>query len=376
MDVSLVDSYSQFLGLKAEWNDLVQRSSFPHPQLTWEWFDIGWRHLKSDRRLAIFRIKDRGRLVGLAPLMVVKEPIAVKGMLKVRRLVWIAYDPPNVDTVDFIVEKDLAARTIESLWKAVREYSAWDSLRLELFSSLSPNFRIHHQVCRRVFGTPTWVLRTPIYVVPIKGSFEAYWETVSKTRAISDIDKRLRRLQESGGRPRLEVTANWDDELHENLLRLSAKRIEATGHPAFLLLPQVASWLSEVRQTYNKLGYWLIFLAHDDAKDQQGPIAYRICFNFQGAIYDFTSFYDREYAEYAVGKLLLKFVLEETWRRGARMYDFMSGAQEYKLQWEPEQAFKFNLIWHRNPIRAEAERGWHEMRRLARWGVRRLSARR
>ncbi len=371
MEVSVIDTYSEFRHLRQDWNDLLKRSCFPHPQLTWEWCDIAWRHQKMPCHLAVLCVADDGRLVGIAPLMVVSEPIFLKGLARIRRLTLIPYGTSYADTADLIVDKKNATKTVESIWEAVYCYPVWDSLRFERLTSMSPNFNIHHQVCRGLFPGASWTVRSGHAVIPVRGSFEEYWRTLRRSKAIRDVERRLRRLEERGGRLRVQVTTVWDEEVTQRLLRLDHKHMEATGRRSFLLRSD-ADWLAELRETYTKLGYWLVFLAFDEGNDESSPIAYCVCLGYEGGVYVLETAYDPEYARYSIMKLLFRHMLAESWKRNARLFDFMSGAEEYKLQWRPEVALTFDLAFHRNRVKEEIELLWLQMMRTSRGTVSRI----
>lgn len=347
MDISIVETYEGFSSLKEEWNHLLKRSSFPHPQLTWEWFDIAWRHLKPRGHLAVFCALEGERAIGFAPMMVLQESAFLRSIIKIRLLTWVLY---NADVADFIVEERRANEAIEEIWKAVHDYKGWDLIRLDNLTSMSPHFMVHHRVCARLFRRARWTLKEGHPFVRVSGSFGEYYQSLRKSKAISDIGRRFQRLQEKGSRVHFEFKTSWDDEVHKQLLELAVGRVEATGHQSFLVDFHYANWLSEIRRTYNNLGYWLVFLLYDDSRDNL-PIAYAICFSYADVICYWTVSYNPQYAQYSVGKLLLKYTLEKAWERGARIFDFMAGAEEYKLQWKPEVAFLFGLSFSRSRIK-------------------------
>ncbi len=68
-EVSEIRRFEEFLGLEAEWNQLLARSSFDAPFLRHEWLTTWWRHFSPDGRLAILLAREGGRLVLALPLM-------------------------------------------------------------------------------------------------------------------------------------------------------------------------------------------------------------------------------------------------------------------------------------------------------------------
>ena len=360
VDVSLITTYDGFLALQHDWNSLLQRSTFSHPQLTWEWFDAAWRRISFPAQLAVVSVRYRGHLVGLAPLMLVEEPIAARGAVTAQRLVWIAYAYPDV--VDFIVATRRTEQIIESMWQTISEWQAWDSLQLRNFTSMSSNFIRHKHICDQLFPGCTWTLLNGHPYLPVSGSFDDYFGSL-QSKAIRDIDRRYRRLLEAGIKLRFEVDTAWDDQLHQEMICMDRKRAEVTGDRSLLLAEDRADWLAEIRNHYRMRGDWILFLLRDDT-DHGRLIAYMSCFQRNRAVYDWIVSYDLDYSEYSVGKLMLKYVLEEVWRRDASLFDFMAGAEEYKLQWKPEVAFLFKLSFIRNERKEMVRRGWSQLKRI------------
>ena len=352
MDVSIIEEYEAFAALEDEWNDLLKRSSFLHPQLTWDWFDTSWRHLEDDvTRLAVFRVTQKGILRGIAPLMIVHEQLPFHRVYRIRTLSWIMV---NADVVDFIVDDGKASTVIEHIWAAIFDFEGWDLLALDRVSSMSPNFILHHQICARyhhALRPVSWTLQGGNPILPIDGDFDEYFEKIRKSKAIADIDRRLKRLQESGTDIRYEIATQWDDKLDMQLKQLAEEKLEVTDHPILLADSRYTEWLSDIRRKYDERGYWLIYLIYNQADDGK-PIAYAICFLFSRAIYYWTVAYDPAYARFSIGKLLLKSVLKESWNRQIDRFDFMFGAENYKMQWKPDLAFQFRLSIARSRIKA------------------------
>ena len=69
LSVSIVDTESEFLALKDEWNDLVERDELATFFQTWEFQYHTWRIFSNVVAPCIFLVREKdGRLIGCAPL--------------------------------------------------------------------------------------------------------------------------------------------------------------------------------------------------------------------------------------------------------------------------------------------------------------------
>lgn len=358
METAVITHYRDFSSLRDEWNQLCARASFRHPQLAWEWFDAALRHQQIHDSLLVITLRKRGRLVGAAPLMIRREPIGFKRKLSTRRLVWIKY---IADAVDFIVDEQGAEAALQLIWETIAACTKWESLRLDTFSTRSPLFDLHRRFSSAVLPKARWLAAMGSPFVAISGTFEAYYKALRRTKAIADIERRMRRLEEQRGAVRVCVSDVWSDADYERMKALDLKRRERSGHITLVARPDRAAWLNDIRDTLNRQKKWLVITMYDPTRDAV-PIAYCVCFNHESGIYFWTTSYDPDYGRYSAGKAILKYALEEAWKRNAQMFDFMAGHEPYKLQWNPENAMLYSVACYRKRIKEYAEKGWVALR--------------
>src|SRR2546430_11975570 len=70
MRVELIEDPDRFRSLRGEWHGLLEQSTSDCPFLTWEWLHTWWTHFAGGRKLCLLAVRDRGDLIGLAPLAV------------------------------------------------------------------------------------------------------------------------------------------------------------------------------------------------------------------------------------------------------------------------------------------------------------------
>src|SRR5712692_8540819 len=99
MEIQRIEDVEAFRRLRTEWNDLLAASDADCVFLTWEWLFTWWKHFGAGLRLAILAVRDRGELVGIAPL-------ALRRRLGFPVLEFLGSGLVGSDYVDVIVRRD------------------------------------------------------------------------------------------------------------------------------------------------------------------------------------------------------------------------------------------------------------------------------
>src|SRR5207244_3207037 len=82
MTLDVIDDINALAELAPEWRELVQNSAAPSPFLTPEWLLAWWTHLAGSRTLHVLVVREEGRLMALAPLLVARGPLGVGSRLE------------------------------------------------------------------------------------------------------------------------------------------------------------------------------------------------------------------------------------------------------------------------------------------------------
>ena len=154
-------------------------------------------------------------------------------------------------------------------------------------------------------------------------NYDHYFSMLGKSLR-KDIRKRIRMLEEFG-KLSFHVYGQSDliavlDSLPE-FLKVHATRwpnayIPPGFHEALLrnTIPLGLSHFSEIRI--------------DDL-----PISWELGFRYRKCAYSYMPAYVKKYAKCSPGKVHLSFLLEESFEKGIREFDFMRGSEEYKGKW-------------------------------------------
>src|SRR5215510_14908358 len=131
MAIQVLRHIEEFSALRAEWNDLLSRSSADTIFLTWEWLFSWWQSYASPRDFLYIIVvrEDTGELVGIVPTYV-----HVKAWLPLRTvkiLRFIGDGSGDSDYLDAILLQGREDHVLSSVWQWLGEQRAsWDLLQL------------------------------------------------------------------------------------------------------------------------------------------------------------------------------------------------------------------------------------------------------
>jgi CelD/BcsL family acetyltransferase involved in cellulose biosynthesis len=270
-----------------------------------------------------------------------------RGLVKLRALSFIGQG--FSDNSDFIISPGVAGASREQVLTALFDHmfkngSRWDEILLAQLADTSPNFDlVKKETERNGYDVAVETLIVCPYI-EIAGDFETYYQGLGKNLK-HDVAKKSRRLAEQGLEPSFEVVTRIDDRVLAELRELNQKRFEAAGHRSFFLREDRFSFLRELASIFTEKQRWLLFLFRVKGK----LVAYRLCFAYNGTVYDWNTSYDVEYSQYSLGKILLKPVLEYCFEQGYKVFDFMAGDEDYKLKWTGKTRTNWQIaVRHRN----------------------------
>jgi len=339
------------------WDDLLTRSSIRSPFMSWAWHRA-WAEgaeagaVQSSR--AVVLRSTGAEVEALFPFRIFRT--RVRG-LPVSALGWAISDLGCPDHLELpaSAEADLDALVAEL------DQMSWDLIRLDNVAHAAPNIERFAAACARrgwsVRRSPLW--RCPYIELP--ASWEAYLASLSldKRQAVRRRERKLRRERNVAlvdyGPARIED--GW-----RHLTRLHALRWEGGGvlrDRAWERLHQwFASWLAERHQL------WLTSLDVDGR-----PVAAWYGFSVGDTIYCYQSGWDPRWRQCGVSMILLGVMIRRAIEQGYRRFDFLRGAEPYKLEWTSTARTCYEVLILRPGWRATVLRSldWIARQQLVKW---------
>ena len=360
----VLNKTDEFLALEPYFNAILRSSGSDHVQCTFEWLSLWFKHFGKESKLHVLVAEEGGKVCGVAPLMLHARPAVYRGLVKLRALSFIGYG--FTDRSDFLISQEASGASREQVGRALfdhvfRNRGLWDEILLTQLTDASPNFGfVKKETERGGHDVETETLIACPYV-EISADFEAYYKGLGKNLK-HDVAKKSRRLAELGLEPDFEVVTRVDDSVLRELQELNRKRFEATGHRSFFLREDRFAFLRDLATVFNQKQWWLLFLFRVKGR----LVAYRLCFAYNGTVYDWNTSYDVEYSQYSLGKILLKPVLQYCFEKGYRELDFMAGDEDYKLKWTDKVRTNYQIAVRRRNLKTELVKGYSSLKKTVR----------
>jgi len=73
IDVKEINQIDQLDDYRSEWRSLLGQTQGASFLQSLEWLEVYWRHFGADKKLRTLVVSSDGRLIGILPLMVLKE---------------------------------------------------------------------------------------------------------------------------------------------------------------------------------------------------------------------------------------------------------------------------------------------------------------
>lgn len=296
-----------------EWDDLADRVHAA-PWFRPGWFEA-WLRAFGGGTPQIAAVRREGGLTGLAPIL------SRAGVLRA---------PTNWHTPEFGFLADDAASRDELARLLFRRRPRRVSLGF-----LDPD---HSGLveCRRAAGATRYrvlvrtLQRSPF--VPIRGSFETYFEGLGKSHRTKV--RRHRRQLEAIGAVKFSVEDGSDrlDELLREGFQVEASGWKGTRGTAIQSRPETLRFYTDIARWAAQRGWLRLAFLRLGAD----AIAFELMLEADRILYDMKPGYDERYRRYSPGHLLTWGIIEHAFDSGARSYEFLGGADSGKLAWATE----------------------------------------
>lgn len=322
MDLTLHTTFPT--DIEAEWNRLVEQNHVHVPFLRYGYQHAWWQTRGGgewpEGRLAIVIAREKGQLVGIAPLFHTPHH---QGQSRLMLLGSVEV----TDYLDLIVEQGRLDEFVRALLGFLPSAGLppWTNLDLyNLFedSPLKPAIR------QAAAGSGWQVEVQRVYhcpYIPLPGDWEAYLAGIDKKQR-HEIRRKIRRLEASGVPSRWYIVkeeGDLDDEItaFTHLMEQDAEKAQFLTPAMRKFMRAVAWWAFREGMLH------LSFLEIDGQK-----AAVYLAFDYLNHLWVYNSGINRSLMEYSPGWVLLGYQLQWANENKRRAFDFMRGDEEYKYR--------------------------------------------
>ncbi len=323
--VETVADESSFVALETVWNWLAGAAGVEHPFLRHEWVRAAWDCFGRGHELRVLVARAGAEPVAIAPLMLGRARMYG---LRTRQLGFIG----NVHTprFDLLVARPPRA-AVRAIWQRLAaQADGWDVLCLRDVPESSPTLR-ELDAAARDDGFLTGVWRScEAPVLPLTGSFESYAAGL-KRKHRSNLRNRFKRLGALGPVDR-EVLCAAEPEALAEAFSLEAKGWKGECATAIQAQAETAAFYRRVAEAAARQGWFRLHFLRVGGR----RVAFQITLECERRIYLLKLSHDPALSACSPQSLLCWLVLEDAFRRGVELYEFLGAREPWKLEWARE----------------------------------------
>jgi CelD/BcsL family acetyltransferase involved in cellulose biosynthesis len=332
-----------FWALKPEWNDLLHRSCCDTLFLTWEWQFTWWKHLgEGDLFLLGFRSGDDGRLLGIAPLFLVRtdDGKSILNMVGCRDV---------SDYLDLIVERGQEDAVYHALLDWLEdEAPAWDLVDLCNIPQASLTFvRLRELAEARGYATLVEV-EDVCPIIDLPATWDEYLMMLSKKQR-HEVRRKLRKADAEADTRFVIVGPGHDLQAEmEAFIDLHQK---STPDKDQFMDAQMQGFFFDVAQVLQVEGWLqLAFVEMDGVK-----AATLLNFDYSDSILVYNSGYDpASFRHLSPGIVVTARSIEHAIALGRAQFDFLRGDEVYKYRFGAADTKVRRLLIARSGVALDA----------------------
>jgi len=330
--VELIAEVESFAALCPEWDPLLQQSQTNELALTWTWIWNWWQVYGTDRQPFILTVRDRGQLIGLAPLL--SRSLFVSPMGPYRRLEFLGSGEAEEDEVGLgylnllaVVgrEQEVAREVGQAL--RTRFVHEWDEIVL---TRIRPDRVLSRHLEESLRASPFHVTTKVCGTCPfvtLPSTWEEYLASLSR-RGRYQVRRSLQALEaqpawEFRQLAQLEELA----EMKAQLVRLRQERWQAKGEPGVFASSRFCQFHDRVMPALWAKG--CLELASLSLDGEVVAALYGLAYNRRFHAY-LLGMRPQPDPHLRPGFLLHVLCLREAIQRRFQEYDFLLGEARYK----------------------------------------------
>ena len=340
--IERIDTIDQITPLKSEWNSLLKKSETNIIFLTFEWIISWWKCFGKEKELFILLVKDNEKLVGIAPLMITTLNLGIK----IKKIEFIG--TPLSNYCDFIISEKCEDKrdVLRSIYDyLLKEKDSWDIISLKEIPEVSSTLTISEEILK---SSNVLFSIFPDNISPIIIFEESERKEIEKKLNKKDIKRKLRGLNREGI---LGYNHCKDKNEAEMLLNIffqqHIKRWKSTSTPSMFEDEKYKAFYHELTKSLLPKKWVDISVLRFNG----GVIATQFGFTYNNKYEGYTHTYDKTYAKYSPGVILLMLNIENYLSKNFREFDLGRGDDPYKFRFSNiiKKNYKIS-IYKRYPI--------------------------
>ncbi|MGC8894697.1 MAG: GNAT family N-acetyltransferase [candidate division WOR-3 bacterium] len=320
--------------LGPEWKELLEQVGETSPFFMPLWIGLSYDYFGGQRLSFLISLRQRGKLVGIAPLSI--GPVG--------NTVRFAVDGRLTDYADIILAPAIRAEGIVKIVETIKDFMGDEEFGvvLEPIRGNSPNLLVLEQV----FGGKSRMISSHLAIKLPQNPDEFLYKVLrpEDRRSLLKREDRLTRSHE------VEVECLREPmEVSENLDELLWMFVTESTEKKEFMTRERGTFLKEVMPLAAKEGSCRLYYI----KVNGARVAGHLVLENRDTVFVYMSAEDAVGAELSAGILLLKSITENAIERGFSWLDFGRGGEEYKRRLGAKEGKVYRLVAGRPPVTEE-----------------------
>jgi len=308
MDYSVTEE--SFASLSSYWTDSRHNLNWGSIFVLPSWLQVWWQAFGSGAELYLRAVRQREKIIGIAPLLVKEKTASIVGSADVCDYLDFVVAPRMERDFFSVLLDDLRRESINQLdLRPLRPDSTVLTDLVDIAKERKYEVLCHEEGVSVELGLPsTW---------------DEYLATLTKKQR-HEVRRKLRRLWEIDNVDYrcLKVSQEVGDFMNTFLKLFLLSREEKAN----FMTTQMESFFRSLAEAMAEVGLLRFGILELDAL----PVAMIMGFDYNDTMYLYNSAYDPEYSYLSVGLLSKVLCIKESIQRGRKKWDFLKGGEPYK----------------------------------------------
>jgi len=289
----------------------------PRSPLKWDcifvlppWLEVWWREFGSKGDLYLCAVKQRGTIIGIAPLLLQGDVACFIGSVDL------------CDCLDFVIAPGSEQDFFNILLDELRRRGI---SRLSLRSLRPDSTVLSHLV--GISEDRGYKVSCKVEDISLELDLPPTWEEylgILNRKQRHEVRRKLRRLDETG-EVRYRIIEDIDPVADAIEFFLESFR-ESKKDKEIFMTTERESFFRSLAKAMAQARLLKIGTLELDAQ----PVAAIMCFDYNDTVYLYNNGYDPQYGSLSVGLISKILCIKDSIERGRRKFDFLKGAEHYK----------------------------------------------
>ncbi len=345
MKIELIEDNEAFLGLRSDWDALLDRSPQYSVFLTWEWLYSWWAHFQEHKQLFILLVRDdaSSQIQAIAPWYIEEQnPFH---FLPLRKISFLGTGRVTSDFLNLIISPGLEEPALECLCQYLQTQARrWDVIEFRAIREDSATL----DYLRRITPPQVRVLERTTDVcpyIPLPSDHAIFLSALSSnlrqnlrtyTRAV-EVKHRMRYTLATDPE---QLKQNIDSVFDLHNERFSAKVSEPATRSNFSGQP-MRDFHYDVAARFLAKGWLKLFFLEYNLK----PVACLYAFQYKGRAFVYQTGFSCAWEKSGLGNVMYHYAIRDCIQAGLQEFHFLRGGEAYKAKWTNTARLLHTVVW-------------------------------